>query len=292
MSLCKIILSLMFCFLVLSNQGLKAESKLASSCQRIISLAPSVTEMLFALDLGTKVVAVTRYCKFPREAEALPQIGGLFDTNLEAGILLAPDLVLGLKESVLMLSNFKNFGVNSITVSDRSIDDIYESLLKICLVCGCKENAESLVVELKKQVVPWVKARENKKIISVALVVASTISSGVEELYLSGKDGFYSSILEMINARNVFLNTTAVIPSSSFETLATLAPEIIFILEASSLRFEHLQESLKLYLPNAKVIQLKSDYASIPGPRFPLLLRDLVEGMQSTDVQLGAGEGH
>ena len=63
-------------------------------CERIVSTAPSITETLFALGLGERVVGVTRYCRYPAEALAKPKIGGYFDPNFEAIVGLKPDVVI------------------------------------------------------------------------------------------------------------------------------------------------------------------------------------------------------
>ncbi|HNT28447.1 MAG TPA: helical backbone metal receptor, partial [bacterium] len=70
----------------------------AAPCSRIVSLAPSVTETLFELGLGSRLVGVTRYCTWPPEALKIPKIGGWHDPSLEAVIGVRPDTVLHLPE--------------------------------------------------------------------------------------------------------------------------------------------------------------------------------------------------
>lgn len=69
----------------------------AAAPARIVSLAPSVTETLFALSVGERVVGVSRYCDFPPEVEALPKVGGLTDIDVEAVLAMRPDLVVGVR---------------------------------------------------------------------------------------------------------------------------------------------------------------------------------------------------
>lgn len=274
---------LLFCLLSLLQFAASssfAQPSPASACNRIISLAPSVTEMLFALGLGSHMVANTSYCKFPAEAAALPHLGGLFDTNLEAGLMLSPDIVIGLAESKTVLSSFERLGVATLNISDRSIQDIYKSHIKICALCGCAKQAERLNADLQNQINNLISTREKEETVPVALIVASSISAGAEELYLSGNDGYYSSIFKLLNAKNVFSNNTAAIPSGSYETLVTLSPGLIFVVEADSIRFDDLKRRISVYLPNAKLVQLSGDYSVVPGPRFPLLMRDIAKGLE------------
>ncbi len=72
-----------------------ASQMLPEDPKRIVSMAPNVTEMLFALGLGEKLVGVTRYCDYPAEALALPKIGGMLDPDFEAIVAARPDLVVG-----------------------------------------------------------------------------------------------------------------------------------------------------------------------------------------------------
>lgn len=250
-------------------------------CQRLISLAPSMTESLFALELGPRVRGVTRYCNFPPEAKSLPRLGGLFDTNLEAALMLSPDLVVGLPESSPLLSKFEQLGISTLTASDRGIEELYESFIKICDACGCQEKAAQLIADLQRQVETVVLSRKGRPERTAALLVASSISGETQELFVSGIDGFYSSALQKLRARNVFENKTSALPSSSLEGFATLRPEVIFLVEANKSQFEKVGERLKELLPHSKLIRLEGDYVMVPGPRFPRLLADMASGLNS-----------
>lgn len=275
MKIAKVYLLLIAFLSVFSGQS-QAERK---TCQRIVSLAPSITEMLFAVGLGHNIVAVTKYCKFPPQAQDLTQLGGLFDTNLEAGILLQPDLVVGLPESRNVIDSFRALKVQTLRVSDRSVEEIYASISKICYLCDCPERATQIIAKLKNDSEIAVSLRRNQNFVSAAMIIASAISGGTEELYLSGRDGYYSSILGLLNAKNVFINNTSAIPSGSFETLAALSPDAIFVVEESQKRFDELKEKLSIYLPKSVFIRLSGEHVFVPGPRFPELMEDIARGL-------------
>src|SRR6266850_8242310 len=80
---------------VLCNSAFFAQAASVPRSQRIVSLAPSVTETLFALGFGDRVVGVTTYCDYPVEAQRLPKIGGFMNPSLEVIVAKKPDVVIG-----------------------------------------------------------------------------------------------------------------------------------------------------------------------------------------------------
>jgi len=96
-------------------------------CGRIVSLAPSITESLFALGVGDQVVGVTRYCNYPPEARAKEKVGGYQDLNYEAVLALKPDLVVLLPEHDKASQDLENLGLNLLSVDHRSIEGILDS---------------------------------------------------------------------------------------------------------------------------------------------------------------------
>ncbi|MCX6573089.1 MAG: helical backbone metal receptor, partial [Candidatus Aminicenantes bacterium] len=75
----------------------------AETPRKIVSMAPNITEILFALGLGGRVAGVTRFCDWPEEAKAIPRIGGLVDPNVEVIRSLDPDLVIAFRGNPLRL---------------------------------------------------------------------------------------------------------------------------------------------------------------------------------------------
>ncbi len=99
--------------------------------KRVISFAPSVTETLFALGLGDRVVGITRYCTYPPQVRNLPQIGGYLDPNFEMILSLKPDLVLLLKEHSSIAGFLKKNGIAFRAIDDENFCDILQSFRTI-----------------------------------------------------------------------------------------------------------------------------------------------------------------
>jgi iron complex transport system substrate-binding protein len=245
------------------------------SCQRIISLAPSITESLYEVGLGDRVVAVTNFCKYPEAAQKLPMLGAYFDSNLEAALLLKPDLVVGLPELSQTIEKYKELDISTLTLSNTSIHEINDSFLKLCDICGCEQRAQELVRNLTQRVETIHQSLELKPKLKVAVLVVSAIGPELKEFYLSGSDGYYSSLLDAVNASNVITSKTISLPMLSLESLAVLQPQIVFVIEGQKNSLSKLEIELKSYIPNVQLHYLQQDYASIPGPRFIYLLEDM-----------------
>ena len=107
-----------------SRDGSEAvEAAAGGSCSRIVSMSPSITETLFALGLGERVVGVTRYCNYPPEAKALPQIGGWLDPSYEAIVALRPDLIVTREGSDQSTATLRQLGLDTLVVH-RVLDDV------------------------------------------------------------------------------------------------------------------------------------------------------------------------
>jgi iron complex transport system substrate-binding protein len=118
---------------------------------RIISLAPNITEILFALGLGNKVIGVTNYCDYPPEALKKEKIGGFIDPNLEKIQSLAPDLIIGFRGNPLRVINHLknlNFPVYVLDVGN-DLESVFETIKKIGLITHKEKEAQSLTANLR-----------------------------------------------------------------------------------------------------------------------------------------------
>jgi iron complex transport system substrate-binding protein len=126
---------------------------LSSPPQRIVSLAPNITEILFALGLGDRIVGVTRYCDFPPEALLKEKIGGMVDPNLEKIQSLRPDLIIAFRGNPLGVLNklrslhFPVFVLNL----GSSLDGLFETIAKVGRVTGTEMAAEAVASGLEEK---------------------------------------------------------------------------------------------------------------------------------------------
>ena len=121
--------------------------------ERIVSLAPSNTEILFALGLGDKVVGVSDYCDYPAEAQEKPKVGGYSTADIERIVALEPDLILiedFHKDEILPA--LEKLGQTVVMIDPRSLDEVLESFILIGDITGKTDEAESLVTEMAARI--------------------------------------------------------------------------------------------------------------------------------------------
>ncbi|MCK4274305.1 MAG: ABC transporter substrate-binding protein [Dehalococcoidales bacterium] len=121
--------------------------------QRIVSLAPSHTETLYALGLGDRLVAVTDYCNYPPEAEEKPSIGGFSTPNIEEVVAMDPDLILATNiHEAEVIPQLEAKGFTVVAVNPTTIDEVIESITLIGKVTGAEEAAASLVADMQSHI--------------------------------------------------------------------------------------------------------------------------------------------
>jgi iron complex transport system substrate-binding protein len=117
--------------------------------QRIISLAPSNTEILFALNLGERIAGVTEYCDYPQEANNKEKIGGFSTPNIEKVISLNPDLVIATSMHQKAVEELERLGVPVIVLFPKKVSDVLNNITLIGRATGQEDVAEGLVKDLK-----------------------------------------------------------------------------------------------------------------------------------------------
>jgi len=121
--------------------------------QRIVSIAPSNTEILFALGLADRVVGVTTYCNYPPEALDKPKIGDFATPNIEEIVVAAPDLVLAAnihKDSVV--PQLESRGLTVVVLSPDTVDEVLEAITLVGRVTGAEAKARSLIFDMQKRI--------------------------------------------------------------------------------------------------------------------------------------------
>ncbi len=206
----------------------------ASTPGRIVSMAPNVTEILFALGLGPNVVGVTRFCDFPPEARSLPKIGGLVDPNVEIIQSLRPDLVIAFRGNPLrLLDRLADLGLPVFAIdAGADLEALNALILRIGLVTRREPEAAALVERLR--------ARER----AVASVLENSAGKPRVFVFLYGQ-GLWTcggqSYLSDVIARAGAVNIAGAVPKKwalySRERIIGGDPDDIFVLAKSEAEF-------------------------------------------------------
>jgi iron complex transport system substrate-binding protein len=258
------------------------------SPRRIISLAPSITETLYALGLMDKVVGVTRYCDFPPEARAITKVGGYYDPNYEAIVTLEPDLIIMLAEHEGPRKNLAELGYDIVVVDHKSISGILRSIEAVGEACGALREAKSITEDINARMQHIRKKTAGRPSPRVMVSIGRNMGSGtLKDVYISGKEGFYDEMIEIIGGVNAYSGGVA-FPVVSSEGIITMNPEVIIDmvpdLEENGWTPEMIRREWDAVpqvdaVKNGRVYVFGEDYVAVPGPRFILIMEEMARVM-------------
>ena len=255
--------------------------------RRVISLAPSVTELIYALGVDSLLVADTRYCKYPSAADTLPEVGGFLDPNLEMIVSLNPDLVILLKEHDELQNKLKKLHIPILTVDHQTIDGILESYTQLGVRLGADAKADSLAKRQRQHIARIMKLTAGLNHPRTLVSIGHSDKPGViRSVYAAGNEGFYSELVRLAGGVNVVKEDNVRYPILGPESIRALKPDIILDLfpgaESGSQvdsRFVQNQWRSLSDIPavrNNRVIVLDGGFFVIPGPRFIKILDEFV----------------
>ena len=233
--------------------------------ERIVSLAPNISEILFFAGVGERVVGVTRYCNYPSEVLSLPKIGGISDPNLEKIIALDPELVIATKDGnpAWVIRLLEEGGIPCFVINPRTMDDILRDINKIALLTAASEKGKARIRRLGKEF-SSLAGTENGEGVKVLFLYASSPLVG------AGKGTFIDEVIGRAGGKNVLSNYRVPYPRLGLEEILSLHPEALFYVTgmdsgegASSIaRIESMMSGEKV-----KIVPLDSDMFTRPGPR-------------------------
>ncbi|HJQ69813.1 MAG TPA: cobalamin-binding protein [Blastocatellia bacterium] len=235
--------------------------RINSDPQRIISLAPSVTETLFALGLADRVVGVTSYCDYPPEAASKERVGDTMRPSLEKIIALKPDLVIASTASQLeqFVQRLDDLGVPIYVSNPRLLDDVLSSTERIGEITGVKQRSLELSRALRDRIEAIqrrVAALEKPKVLFIL---------GTEPLITVGKTSFVTDMISRAGGASIAADVNEDYPQYSLETAVAKQPEVIFLQAGESDMPSRLKQT-----PAARagrVYRLDDDLLLRPGPR-------------------------
>ncbi|WP_300497854.1 ABC transporter substrate-binding protein [uncultured Methylophaga sp.] len=276
-----------FIFVWLQPEKLQSENNASeiSSPQRVISLAPSITETLFALDAGDKVVAVTDYCRYPNQVKNLPKVGGYLDPNLEQIVRLKADMVILLERQQSLNTQLQQLGIKTLSIDNSSLAGIRNSIIDIGVAVNNVSLARNLVSEFDNQLESIQQKIHNQPEPTVLIAIAhSSHTHFLDKVYLAGQQDFYNDLLSFVGATNVYQGPNIKVPAVSTEGLLRLNPQIIVDIfpseevyspDLTKLRQQWQRLDKIDAISNNKLHIIQADYAVIPGPRIIQLAEDL-----------------
>lgn len=254
------------------------------SQQRIISLAPSITETVFAVGAQAQLVAVTDYCQYPAAAKDLPKVGGYLDPSLEHILRFQPDVVLLMHTQIQLQKQLHQLGIKTLAINHARLDGILSSISQIGTITGHTTAALALRQQLEQRIEVVTKRVAGKPKPATMLAIAHyTDSDQLHHIYLAGQQDFYNDLLNLAGGVNVYQQIQVKVPSISTEGILRLNPQVVIdLFPDASMHQADLQQVNHNWLQLKQLNAVKQDqihliqasYATVPGPRVVNLLED------------------
>lgn len=254
---------------------------------RVVSLAPSITESLFAIGAGGRVVGVTDHDVSPEEVKDLPSVGGYFDPSLEKILSLSPDLVIGIATfHGKLLERLESLGVATLPLTiHRGLDGVKSGIAAL----GARLGMENRAGEVLESMEAGLKAVREE--------VARTFPGGApsllvvlwhDPLTVAGGVNYINDIMRAIGIPNAASDIHYTFPQMDPEGIVSRDPDIILVpatKRGMSVTPESLLETLKDFpiaaIRERKVVSISADLLFHPGPRVVEAARILLEAARS-----------
>lgn len=252
---------------------------------RVISTAPSVTEIVFALGAGENLVGVSKFCEYPAEARSIPSIGGLLDPSREAIIRLDPDLVIVLEENLRFRDELAAAGYRVLAVDHKTIPGIVDSIETIGRACGREAQGQRLADKIRSRLAGYeekISTRRNPPRILIS-VSRNAGNGSLGRITIAGQDGYYDEMIRLAGGVNAYSGNMRY-PAVSTEGLLRMNPDLIIDLVPAYLESTVDEAALLAEWKEAKGtrawktenIYIKSgDFWTVPGPRFVNVIDEL-----------------
>jgi len=241
--------------------------------ERIISLAPSNTEILYALGLEAKLVGITEYCNYPEAAKQKPQVGGFSTVDMEKVVKIEPDLILAAnihKEEVI--PQLERLDLTVLTLDPKTLDDVLEAIELIGKFTGKVEEASHLTAEMKNRI---------KTVTDKTMAIPEAQKPRVfyilwhDPLMTAGPETRIHELIEKAGGINIAQDLAEEYPTISLEAVLIANPQVIvagsghgsgqdvsFQFALTEPRLAEVEARLK-----GRIYEIDSDLTSRPGPR-------------------------
>jgi len=262
--------------------GIKKIPQPLTQLDRIVSMAPNLTEILFALGLEDNIAGVTIHSDYPPAAEKKPKMGTFWQPNIEAVIAAKPDLVitLGFEQQRNLAKRLKASGCGILTVNIEKVSDLFGAIEKIGEATNTTQKADQLILNIKKELGGLAAMFDSTEKIRVLWVIQT------EPLRVAGRSTFVNEIITLAGGENAIGPTLHQYPPIGTEQLYSCGADVIItpaqgreelsIQQQKALKFWSRFKSVPA-VKNQRIYVIDPGPVSRLGPRLPKAVKNVAE---------------
>jgi iron complex transport system substrate-binding protein len=262
--------------------GLGRSITIDKTPQRIVSLAPSNTEILFALGLGDKVVGVTEYCNYPQEATTKPKVGGFSNVDIEKVVSLEPDLVLATHiHGKTVIPALEKVGLTVVALTPGSLTGVLDSITLVGKITGRNREASKLINDLSTRIEAVV---DDTQTLSPDQKPRVFYITWHEPLMTAGTETLADDVISNAGGQNIAYDISGD-KTINLETVLYRDPQVIVVSvgmgSGEDLPWQYVQNEPRLEntqaLLNDRVYKIDGDVIHRPGPRIVDALEQMAQ---------------
>jgi len=249
--------------------------KIPERIERAVSLAPNLTENIFAVGAGDRLVGVTSFCNYPEAANKIQKIGDTINPNMEAIIALKPQVVF--VSTASQIENFtKTLEAQNIAVfvtNPKDLNGVLANLQQLGDIFGTQQKTSILLNELQERILAIDEQVRDKQKVKTFVQISK------EPLFTIGKDSFLTEIIERAGGISVTNDVATAYPKLSKETALALNPDVLILSESPDNLEPNDVFKNSNAVKNKKVFKINADLLSRPSPRIIDALEQIADAL-------------
>jgi len=254
------------------------------SVQRVVSLSPNITEIIYALGQQDKLVGVTDFCKYPPQAQRKPHIGGFVNPNIEVIIGLHPDVLIGLPSHLNLAHKLQNEPFKFVLLPDDQLNDVFFTIDSLGRLLNCEARAKKLNESIRDSLQFYrMRSLKIETFRPSAMLVIGRDPGSTTHLTVVGPHTFIDSVWTLMGGLNAFADLPAKYAQVNRENILLKQPDLIIEFRFNEQWNAHKdslnRKSWKSFksipaVKNGQIFVLTGNYTLIPGPRIYKLAKD------------------
>ena len=250
--------------------------KIPLKVERVVSLAPSLTENIFAVGAGDRLVGVTTYCNYPEDALKIQKVGDTQTPNIETIVALKPQIVFVSTASQLeaFMKTLESQGITVFVTNPNDLNGVLANLRQLGDIFGTIERTTVLLNELQERIIGIEEQNLDKPKVKVF------VQFDKEALYTIGKESFLTEIVERAGGTSVTKDIATAYPKISKETALALNPDVIIVSESPNNLEPNEVFKNSPAVKNKRVYKINADIISRPSPRIVDAMEQIAEALK------------